>query len=55
MVRLKLYLWLTIVKKRIKTCLKVETIIWQADDFAQALSKRSTNIAIIALETQRQS
>ena len=55
MTRLRLYLWSMIVRKRARICSKVEIIIWRTDDFAQALSKRLTNITIIAFETQQQS
>ena len=40
--------WLS--EKRVKTCSKVEVTIWSTDDFAQALSKKSTNITLIAFE-----
>ena len=36
-----------IVKRRVRTYLKVKAIIWWADDSAQVLSKRLTNIMII--------
>ena len=50
MTRLRSYLRSIIIRKRAKTCSKAKITIWRVNDFAQALSKRLTNIIIIAFE-----